>query len=608
MVRSYRWFVLAAATLATLAASSRTFAQGEEPCSVSYQGQVTVNGSPFNGTGQFKFVIYDEAQVASLWSNDGTSQNGGQPTTAVSLPVTNGLFDVGLGSGSMLALCGAAIVNAESPVLRIWVNTGSGFEQLPDQALRSAPWALSSTYARNSAGPFTATGQIWSTSGGFRFPDGSVQTTAAVGGGGGGTLDQAYDFGGAGAGRTITADAGAVNLLGTGGLTSSGPVAVGTVAPEARLGVENAGSNDTTKLLNLSENEDPEFYIESGFLGTGPTGNFLKMQTFWGNNAMTWRGDGKVGIGVTAPFGRLTVEHGGTGAFDPTAAFRNTNATSGIALYAEAVGSDAAMVVNNAGTGDIQRGFNGGGSPVFRVDHAGKSISTGLQVTTGPLIVDTSSRIRMNGAFGSGVGGAPLYVENTTSNGIAMWGKVTSTDATAVLEQNGTGALLRAFQNGSLKFEVRNSGRVVTTALEITGGGDLAEPFTVSEGERAAAPGTVLVIDEAHPGQLTTSRAAYDRRVAGVVSGANGLEPGISLTPTAHQKGGVHVALSGRVYAKADASGGAIRPGDLLTTSEVPGHVMKASDAARTPGAVIGKAMTALEKGRGLVLVLVSLQ
>jgi hypothetical protein len=69
-----------------------------------------------------------------------------------------------------------------------------------------------------------------------------------------------------------------------------------------------------------------------------------------------------------------------------------------------------------------------------------------------------------------------------------------------------------------------------------------------------------------------------------------------------------HVALAGRVYALADASTAAIKPGDLLTTSAVPGHVMKVTDYQRAQGAVIGKAMSSLETGEGLLLVLVSLQ
>ena len=62
------------------------------------------------------------------------------------------------------------------------------------------------------------------------------------------------------------------------------------------------------------------------------------------------------------------------------------------------------------------------------------------------------------------------------------------------------------------------------------------------------------------------------------------------------------------MYALADATAGAIKPGDLLTTSGTPGHVMRASDSDRRSGAVLGKAMTGLKDGKGLVLVLVSLQ
>jgi hypothetical protein len=62
------------------------------------------------------------------------------------------------------------------------------------------------------------------------------------------------------------------------------------------------------------------------------------------------------------------------------------------------------------------------------------------------------------------------------------------------------------------------------------------------------------------------------------------------------------------VYVKCTTAGGAIQPGDLLTTSDLPGYAMKASDRSRAPGAVIGKAMSGLEKDTGLVLVLVNLQ
>jgi hypothetical protein len=68
------------------------------------------------------------------------------------------------------------------------------------------------------------------------------------------------------------------------------------------------------------------------------------------------------------------------------------------------------------------------------------------------------------------------------------------------------------------------------------------------------------------------------------------------------------IAMTGRVWCWCDASFGAIEPGDRLTTSSTPGHAMRAVDRDRADGAVIGKAMTKLETGTGLVLVLVQPQ
>ena len=93
--------------------------------------------------------------------------------------------------------------------------------------------------------------------------------------------------------------------------------------------------------------------------------------------------------------------------------------------------------------------------------------------------------------------------------------------------------------------------------------------------------------------------------MAGVVSGAGGINPGLTLTQEGVLEGGQNVALSGRVYALATAANGPIKPGDLLTTSKVPGHAMKATDRERAYGAVIGKAMSPLQSGEGLVLVLI---
>ena len=149
-------------------------------------------------------------------------------------------------------------------------------------------------------------------------------------------------------------------------------------------------------------------------------------------------------------------------------------------------------------------------------------------------------------------------------------------------------------------------GEVKVQVLTITGGADVAEPFKISG--REIPKGAVVIIDEENPGQLKLSQRAYDSRVAGIVSGANGIQPGLSLSQQGVMDGGQQVALSGRVYVRADASTGAIRPGDLLTTAALPGHAMKVTDHLRAQGAILGKAMSALPRGQGLVLVLVTLQ
>lgn len=150
-------------------------------------------------------------------------------------------------------------------------------------------------------------------------------------------------------------------------------------------------------------------------------------------------------------------------------------------------------------------------------------------------------------------------------------------------------------------------GRIECREIEITGG-DLAEPFEVVDSSMVK-PGMVVVIDNEHPGKLTISTKAYDSCVAGIVSGAGDIDPGIVMVQENFSSGTHNVALCGRVYCWADATNGPIQPGDLLTTSDIPGYAMKATDYTQAQGATLGKAMTELEEGEtGLVLVLVALQ
>ncbi|HZB13423.1 MAG TPA: hypothetical protein VE467_10360, partial [Chryseolinea sp.] len=119
----------------------------------------------------------------------------------------------------------------------------------------------------------------------------------------------------------------------------------------------------------------------------------------------------------------------------------------------------------------------------------------------------------------------------------------------------------------------------------------------------------VVSISSDNSGQLHISKKAYDKTVAGIISGAGGIQPGMLMGQEGTIANGKHpVALTGRVYCLVDASYGEIKPGDLLTTSPTLGHAMKVTDHDAGRGATIGKAMTSMQNGKGLVLVLVSLQ
>ena len=164
--------------------------------------------------------------------------------------------------------------------------------------------------------------------------------------------------------------------------------------------------------------------------------------------------------------------------------------------------------------------------------------------------------------------------------------------------------LVRAKGGSEFWGNVRVKDTLGNLLLEFGQGLDYAEGFHVSDAAQAA-PGTVLTIDPVNAGQLRVSSVAYDRRVAGIVAGANDLGSGVKL---GGQQFDHNVALAGRVYCNVEATTEGIEPG-VLTTSATPGYAMKAVDRARAPGAILGKAMERLPRGsRGLVLVLVTLQ
>jgi hypothetical protein len=135
--------------------------------------------------------------------------------------------------------------------------------------------------------------------------------------------------------------------------------------------------------------------------------------------------------------------------------------------------------------------------------------------------------------------------------------------------------------------------------------GDVAEGFSTQDGE-IIEPGTVVVLNQ--HGLVRPGNEAYDKKVAGVVSGAGDYRPAIVLDRQLSQASRLPVALMGKVCCKVDAQYSPIEVGDLLTTSATLGHAMKATDPLKAFGSVIGKALRPLNAGQGIIPILIALQ
>jgi hypothetical protein len=569
--------------------------RADGPPLINYQGRVAVGAVNFDGGGLFKFALVNADGTTTFWSNDGTSVAGGEPAAAVSLAVSKGLYSVLLGDVSvanMSALPAVAFQNADVR-LRVWFDDGVNGSQLLAPDSRLAPTAYLADGAVTSANIADAA-----------ITAGKIAPAAITGAH---LAPAALDFShlmvpaAPGAGQVLSFDGVSLNWAAPGagdGIWSLdgalayriGSVSIGTATPNPgyMLAVNGAaqftpgGSGGTMQFGTpntetgmtigggLSARADVRFDGNTLKLVAGPAG--FVPSTF---NGLVIDTAGNVGTGVLSPAAKLHVANasdsvthliesgGGTNAWSQVQ-FRNATGTWHVGTSRDF--NDNQLYFSRAGI--VQLGLQPNGDAYL----SGSLFAIG-DITGTRLVLRADPVAPTNAAVLCGDAGVINFIPYNTALGRAM--NLVVHDATV-------------------------------RTLTITGGSDLAEPFPMKED--AIEQGAVVVIDDEHPGRLRRSTRAYDTRVAGVVSGAGGIHAGISLRQDGALDRGQNVALTGRVYVRADARYGAIRPGDLLTTSDTPGRAMKASDRERTHGAVLGKAMTALEEGEGEVLVLVSLQ
>jgi len=282
-------------------------------------------------------------------------------------------------------------------------------------------------------------------------------------------------------------------------------------------------------------------------------------------------------------------------------------------------------VVTEAGTGVYGRDRGGKGNGVIGFSDAGRGVwghsKGGFGVLgesiSGRGVVGSSENdygmrghshksagIRGSSDEGRGVEGWATNSEGVvgiSTAGHGVWGQTEGGGAGVLATSKGgvgihaKGGRLAGFFEGDV--EVTGDLRLVNA--------DCAENFDVCDVE-TALPGTVMVLGEA--GELCECHQPYDKRVAGVISGAGDYKPGIVMDSGTNEAKRRPVALMGKVFCKVDADYAAVEVGDLLTSSPTPGYAMKVSDPGRAFGAVIGKALRPLAIGKGLIPLLVSLQ
>lgn len=529
----------------------------------TYQGQLHDSGAPAEGSYDLRFTIYDLESGGSVVAG---------PITNSAVLVSNGFFTVTLDFG-------AGIFGGASRWLELGAATNGSeeFETLnPLQAILPTPYAM---FAGNSAS--VGSGAAVKSLNGL-LDDVTLEAGANV------TITPS--------GNTLTIASSGVggsgiwNLNGADAYFTGGKVGIGTTTPRGALHVASGGLAVTGASSPYS-GAGAGVFMEWG----GTVGNLFAFDygTFTSKALILNSPGGNVGIGTATPASKLTIRTGNS-VFSGYG-FEHTDGTVRLTTFIDTgygawLGTRSAHALNffvNDGLPSMTINADGSVSTVSGpgfVTIGSPNAESGSSIQRGGNRAD----VRFNGASLKLVAG-PGNGPPSSFNGIA----VTTSGNVGI----GTDVPLA-------KLDVRGTTR--TCVLTIVGGCDLAEPFLLKDDQ--IPRGSVVVIDEEHPGRLMRSEQAYDKRVAGIISGANGVNPGITLQQEGMFDQGQNVALSGRVYVQADASFGAIKPGDMLTTSNTPGHAMKVGNHAKAQGAILGKAMSALKEGKGMVLVLVTLQ
>jgi hypothetical protein len=637
-----RWLVVSGlSALVALSTLAGVHAQGvTQP--FTYQGYLRQGGAPLNNPSQsMRFRIFDALTGGTMLWDSG----------ALTVNVSNGLFTVQLNPP-------VSVWTGADRFLEIQVGTTT---LTPRVRIGATPYANTATllnmFRSGTTNPdrmvithspaFSNWGlQYRDSDDSFHFLNNGA-TVLRIGLAGPTALQIPAD---AGAGRVLTSDAAGnaswqdlpagASVWAVSGAniynTNTGNVGIGTTTPTAKLDVRGGmlvdsssgslrigypssanqwlfntiGGGANLQLWENAANAVRMFFAAGGNIGIGTTAPAARLDIL-GGNWDTASTEGDLRIGNATYRLKIGVATGGGGAGHATIA-----AQGGVNALSLGAGTtlDTQRTLTILGTGNVGIGT---ASPAATLDVNGNTILRGnisfdddiRSIIFPPTTAPNAPMIYM---FSSGTSNSDRMVI-AHSPSFPNWGiQYRDSDDSIHFQGGGFTQVRIGLGDGNVgigtaspaaKLDVNGTARV--KVLEITGA-DLAEKFPTTE---TLEPGTVVEIDPDNPGHLRKARGAYNTRVAGVVAGANGLSKGIILGNLEGSENHTPIAISGRVWVYADATQEAIEPGDLLTTSDTPGYAMKASDPSRAHGAVLGKAMTRLEKGKtGMVLVLVNLQ
>ena len=398
----------------------------------------------------------------------------------------------------------------------------------------------------------TVAGTVESTTGGFKFPDGTTQTTAASGS------------------STWTTSGNDIYN------SNSGNVGIGLTGPTARLEITEDGNNPGIQVnyggSNLYASIQGPLYRDFRFIlrDNGTTDNF----GFWTNNGgasaerVRIQADGKVGIGDTTPSYQLDV----TGDINFSGALREDGVElfSGMIAMFDGVcptGWTRFTALDSAfPRGAATYGETGGASThTHAVGNYTVAAETAHTHSIDPPITTSAQTGQAGNVAQSGSGAYLPWDTHTHTVNIAAFSSAAGSSHTHGLSgSSASGSSLPPYLN--MVFCKKNAGA------------DVAEWTLAKE---KYEPATLVSLDSSNTKTIKASDQAYDSAIGGIVS----TEPGWILGRETSKKN--LLALSGQVPLKVSSLNGAIKIGDPITSSAILGTGMKATEA----GPIVAKAM-----------------